>query len=52
CRFQADHPGIPVTHNQIIDLLGRLAGAGLPFIKTEGLFTFDGEAGFSLGQGQ
>ncbi|MHB8323994.1 MAG: NADP-dependent isocitrate dehydrogenase [Candidatus Dormibacteria bacterium] len=52
CRFQAAHPGIPVTHNQIIDLLGRLAGAGLPFIKTEGLFTFDGEAGFSLGQGQ
>ena len=52
CRFQASHPDSPVTYDQIIDLLSRLAGAGLPFIKTEGLFTFDGQAGFSLGQGQ
>jgi len=52
CRFQASRPGDPVTHPQVIELLGRLSGAGLPFIKTEGLFTFDGEPGFSLGQGQ
>ncbi len=52
CRFQAIQPGGPVTHTQIIDLLSRLAGAGLEFIKTEGLFTFDGQPGFSLGQGQ
>ena len=52
CRFQAHDLGSPVTHDQIIDLLRRLANAGLPFIKTEGLFTFDGQAGFSLGQGQ
>ncbi len=52
CRFQAIHLGDPVTHEQIIELLRRLAGAGLPFIKTEGLFTFDGQPGFSLGQGQ
>ena len=52
CRFQATHLGDPVTHDQIIELLRRLAGAGLSFIKTEGLFTFDGQAGFSLGQGQ
>ena len=52
CRFQSTRTGDPVTHGQILDLLGRLAEAGLPFIKTEGLFTFDGEAGFSLGQGQ
>jgi isocitrate dehydrogenase len=44
--------GDPVTHDQIIELLRRLVGAGLPFIKTEGLFTFDGQPGFSLGQGQ
>lgn len=29
-----------------------LATAGLPFIKTEGLYTFDGADGFSRGQGQ
>jgi isocitrate dehydrogenase len=52
CRFQPGRPGDSVTPTQLIELLGRLAGAGLPFIKTEGLFTFDGEPGFSLGQGQ
>ncbi len=35
-----------------ISLLGRLNEAGFPFIKTEGLFTFDGEPGFTRGQGQ
>ncbi len=52
CRFQASQPGRPLDHSQIIGLLSRLAGAGLEFIKTEGLFTFDGQPGFSLGQGQ
>ncbi len=52
CRFQDVHPGSSITHEEVIDLLGRLVKAGLPFIKTEGLFTFDGEPGFSLGQGQ
>jgi isocitrate dehydrogenase len=35
-----------------VALLGRLASNGLPFLKTEGLYTFDGTPGFSLGQGQ
>ena len=52
CRFQAVHPGDPVTHTQVIKLLSELVSGGLPFIKTEGLFNFDGEPGFSLGQGQ
>ena len=52
CRFQDVHPGSSITHEEVIELLGRLVKAGLPFIKTEGLFTFDGEPGFSLGQGQ
>jgi len=52
CRFQAPDAGQRVTTGQIIALLDRLAGAGLPFIKTEGLFTFDGTPGYSLGQGQ
>ena len=52
CRFQALDTGRPVTTGQIIALLERLAAAGLPFIKSEGLFTFDGAPGYSLGQGQ
>jgi isocitrate dehydrogenase len=52
CRFQAAAEGEPVTHAQMIELLARLDGQGLGFLKTEGLFTFDGKPGFSLGQGQ
>ncbi len=52
CRFQAVEEGSVVSYDEIVQLLARLVSAGLPFIKTEGLFTFDGEAGFSLGQGQ
>ena len=44
--------GKPLNHTMIAELLRRLAGAGVDFIKTEGLYTFDGEPGFSLGQGQ
>jgi isocitrate dehydrogenase len=52
CRFQDRQPGRPVAHEEVIALLSRLAAAGLPFIKTEGLYSFDGQPGFSLGQGQ
>ncbi|MFM7224991.1 MAG: hypothetical protein ACKO1Y_06100 [Actinomycetota bacterium] len=52
CRFQAAEEGAPVTHASVIALLGRLDAAGIGFLKTEGLFTFDGKPGFSLGQGQ
>ena len=36
----------------VVELLRRLAAAGIPFIKTEQLYLFDGRPGFSLGQGQ
>lgn len=51
CRFQAPDESI-VKHTDIIDLLQKLGDAGMDFIKMENLYTFDGEAGFSLGQGQ
>ena len=47
CRFTAKEEGKPVTHQQIIDLLKRFDGDKLDFIKTEHLYTFDGEKGFS-----
>jgi isocitrate dehydrogenase len=40
------------SHADIIALLQNLQRDGLDFIKTENLCTFDGEAGFALGQGQ
>ncbi|HYO88833.1 MAG TPA: NADP-dependent isocitrate dehydrogenase [Candidatus Limnocylindrales bacterium] len=52
CRFMAEETGDVITHGQIISALERADAAGLDFIKTENLYTFEGEAGFSLGQGQ
>ena len=39
-------------HAQVLGLLTRLADRGLDFIKTEHLCTFDGEVGYSRGQGE
>jgi isocitrate dehydrogenase len=58
--FRTDHwrgrftvpEGLSISHEDIVKLLGRVALEGLDFIKTENLCTFDGEPGFSLGQGQ
>lgn len=52
CRFMAENQGETITHQQVIDLLGRFNAAGLDFIKTEHLYNFDGQPGYSLGQGQ
>lgn len=52
CRFLPESQGGKVSHAQVVSLLGRVADAGYDFIKTEGLYTFDGERGFSLDQGE
>lgn len=51
CRFEAPE-GSNASTETLLRLLGSLARAGLPFLKTEGLFTFDGVPGFSVAQGQ
>ena len=51
CRFMAEGAA-SVTPLQTISLLGRIATAGYDAIKTENLYTFDGEVGFSLSQGE
>jgi isocitrate dehydrogenase len=52
CRFLPEADGGKVVHAQVVSLLGRIAESGFDFIKTEGLYTFDGERGFSLDQGE
>ena len=52
CRFLPEVEGQGVTHPQLISLLERVATAGYDFIKTENLYNFDGERGFSLDQGE
>ncbi len=52
CRFMPEPQGAAVSHAQIVKLLGELGAAGLDFVKTEHLCTFDGEPGYSLAQGE
>lgn len=51
CRYLAKN-GKHLNKAMIAELMSRLAQQGSDFIKTENLYTFDGEAGYSLGQGQ
>ena len=49
CRFMGEGP---IDGLLIAALLESIARAGFDTIKTEGLYTFDGKPGYSLGQGQ
>ncbi|TVQ94663.1 MAG: NADP-dependent isocitrate dehydrogenase [Deltaproteobacteria bacterium] len=49
CRFQAEEP---IDSKKVGVLISRLIDAGFDVIKHEGLCTFDGQPGFSRGQGQ
>ena len=51
-RFMSKTTGAPVTHLDIIELLQRANHAKLDVIKTENLYNFDGQPGYSLSQGQ
>lgn len=51
CRFMVSKDK-RLEHKDIVTLLDKLAKAGVDFIKTENLYNFDGEKGYSLGQGQ
>lgn len=48
--FNSDESAI--THSQILSILKQVEDLGFDFIKTENLYTFDGERGFSLAQGE
>jgi isocitrate dehydrogenase len=50
CRFEASNGSFGAKHvSALIDAADR---AGFDVVKTEGLFTFDGERGYSLAQGE
>ncbi len=50
CRFEGD--GKPFTTQTTLRIIDALDKAGFDVVKTEGLFTFDGERQYSLAQGQ
>jgi len=51
-RFVSPEEGNVVTHTQVLELLNQINDKGFDFIKTENLYSFDGERGYSLGQGE
>jgi isocitrate dehydrogenase len=51
CRFTSKEGGREVGNSEIVRLLERIGTAGFDFIKTENLYNFDGERGYSLDQG-
>jgi isocitrate dehydrogenase len=51
CRFMPAE-GSSITKNHIIKLMESALNEDLDVIKTENLYTFDGKAAYSLGQGQ
>jgi isocitrate dehydrogenase len=52
CRFMAASQNGAVSQDDILALLGRVRDAKLDFVKIESLRNFDGQAGFSMAQGQ
>ncbi|MBS3961138.1 MAG: NADP-dependent isocitrate dehydrogenase [Sandarakinorhabdus sp.] len=51
CRFLVK-AGKQFNKAMVVDLLRNLAQIGVDFVKTDHLYNFDGEPGYSLGQGQ
>ncbi len=51
CRF-TNPDGKILQNSDVIDLLNSVSAAGFDFIKTEHLYHFDGERGYSLSQGE
>jgi isocitrate dehydrogenase len=52
CRFVSKNSDKKAKHEDIVHLLDRLKDASFDFIKIENLYTYDGELGFSLAQGE
>ena len=54
CRFLIGDPdnSEALPHAEIVALLDRINQSELEFIKTEGLYYFDGKPAFQMGQGQ
>jgi isocitrate dehydrogenase len=51
CRYEVKN-GHPAEKMAIVDVLNRAIEKDIDVIKTENLYEFDGERGYSLGQGQ
>lgn len=50
CRFMSQQDGEKIKQQEIVTLLQSLSNAGVDFIKTEHLYNFDGQPGYSSAQ--
>jgi isocitrate dehydrogenase len=50
CRFTGNSHGL--AFSQVLDLLQRIDSASFEVIKTEHLYSFNGQIGYSHGQGE
>lgn len=51
CRFMAANDQ-PLEPAKIVTLLQKINAAGLDFVKTENLYNFDGQRGYTVAQGE
>jgi isocitrate dehydrogenase len=51
CRYKHPEQGT-LSYDLVLDLLRKINDEGFEIIKTENLYNFNGEAGYSAGQGQ
>jgi len=51
CRYEVEN-GHPASKEEIAELMKNAILNDIDIIKTENLYEFDGERGYSLGQGQ
>ncbi|MCH9753622.1 MAG: NADP-dependent isocitrate dehydrogenase [Alphaproteobacteria bacterium] len=51
-RFFGKNDSKLITHKKITELLNNIDTLSIDFIKTENLYTYDGEIGFTLAQGE
>ncbi len=47
CRFVSSKNDVRINNSNVIELMEKINDAGFDFIKTENLYNFDGEAGYS-----
>lgn len=51
-RYKVKGAGASVTNGQIVTLIDNLYNNGLPFLRIEKLYDFDGQAGYTKAQGE
>jgi len=51
CRFMTSK-GSSINHPEVVSLLQKLSEAGIDFVHTENLYTFDGKAGYTVAQNE